>query len=100
VLRNWSADCSSCSMLILFHASSSRGLGARKSARDLKGVGFIGTRGKIGCRRETGVGCETGFWGERGGVLVRKGTDLSMSGSRSNQRHPGGLLGANVEEGG
>jgi len=33
-------------------------------------------------------------------VLVRKGTDLSMSGSRSGQRQPVDLLGANVEEGG
>ena len=33
-------------------------------------------------------------------MLVRKGTDLSMSGSRSDQRHPVGLRGANVEEGG
>ena len=33
-------------------------------------------------------------------MLVRKGTDLSMSGSRSDQRHPVGLLGANVEDGG
>jgi hypothetical protein len=31
---------------------------------------------------------------------VRKGTDLSMSGSRSDQRNPVGLLGANVEDGG
>ena len=33
-------------------------------------------------------------------MLVRKGTDLSMSGSRSNQRNPMDLLGARVEEGG
>ena len=54
------------------------------------------------CRVEAGMGRETCFslWGERGGVLVRKGTDLSMSGSRSGQRHTAALLGASVEEGG
>jgi hypothetical protein len=97
VLRNWSANSSSCSTRTLFHTSSSAGvreLGIRKSARGLGGAGFIG------CRVEAGVGRDVSLWGERGGVLVRKGTDLSMSGSRSNQRHPAGLLGANVEEGG
>ena len=46
------------------------------------------------------MGREIGLWGESGGVLVRSGTDLSMSGFCSRQRHPVGFLGANVEEGG
>jgi hypothetical protein len=74
-------------------------LGVRRSASDLRAAELIGVGCETGCRAEAGVGC-FGLWGERGGVLVRKGTDLSMSGSRSGQRHPATLLGANVEEGG
>jgi hypothetical protein len=63
---------------------------------------LIGAGCETCCRVEVSVGREIslGLWGERGGVLVRKGTDLSISGSRSGQRHPTALLGANVDEGG
>ena len=73
----------------------------RKSASDLRGVELEGTEYEIGGSRvEAGVGRKAGLWGESGGVLLRKGTELSISGSRSGQRHPVGLVGANVDEGG
>ena len=77
----------------------------RRSASDLRVVmaELIGVGRETGCCRvEAGMGRKAylSLWGEMGGVLVRKGTDLSMSGSRSGQRHPAVLLGARVEEGG
>ncbi len=60
----------------------------------------MGNEFEIFCTIEAGVGREAKLWGGRGGVLVKKGTDFSISRSRSDQRHPVALLGANVEEGG
>ena len=60
----------------------------------------MGTWRETGCRIEAGVGREFSLWSEMGGVLVRNATDMPIPGSRSGQRHPVGLPGANIEEGG